>query len=579
MKNRALAGKPLPLHQERSPSFPKKPPRVSRPKQSERDDATCWGIVQKHPHLVQSIVKRLRLDRIEGMEFEDAAQMVRLNLFRSAKKWNPEETSFRDFAWKHAKSTYRDADREALINTKSAKDHIRRYWEWRTSDPSAPLSDFAENMGFGLRRAKTIESAALASGPAGNRKSLNGITGNGRSLHDAPGPVSEIHHSALAKEAREEVGQTPEYSAGCAKFARALWASINRLPPNNRDAVCRYFCLEGNPEKRTFAELAEELGVNKSTLINRVHRGVKRVRNQLSSLGLIGESEGIPSSLLADALLFIHRNEESRRGWEKEFPAPKPGKKKRKKPNYPRNRRRKGAFRNVPEALELAEQNMDIVSAMFSIYGNRILPHSVFEKEEGNDSVNEFPEWAGHAAFFELFRAAAYWDGSGSFQDFASEKLVDAMHEIAYESFPDLFPKFNPRDTGIFLRKNRPLPQHNPEEGAQLQRINAEFFMHTTDSIPLNPEELLIAKERQNAVSLINFAVLGLTAKQQNVVRSVCGMKNDKGEEMEEQGYAEIARRRGSTTRQNIEFSWKKTLRTLSKNGLVSWIYNCVRNG
>ncbi|MBD3389990.1 sigma-70 family RNA polymerase sigma factor [Candidatus Micrarchaeota archaeon] len=575
---RALAKKSPPLQKGNPPKFPDKHPRLSRHKNNERDDATCWGIVQKHPHLAQSIVRRLRLDRLEGMEFEDAVQMVKLNLFRNAKKWNPEELSFKDFAWKHAKSAYRDAEREVLINTKSARRHVRQYWEWRTSDPSAPLSDFAEKMGVGIRRAKTIEDAAFASGPTGNRKSLNGITGNGKPLHDAPGPVSEIHPSALAKEAREEMGQTPEYSAGCAKFARALWASINRLPPNNREAVCRYFCLEGDPNKRTFAELSEELGVNKSTLINRVHRGVKRVRKQLSLLGLIGESEGIPSSVLADALLFIHKNEGTCRGWEKEFPAPKPRKRQRKKPNYPRNRKRKGAFRSVPEALELAEQNMDIISAMFGIYGDRILPHSVFEKEEGVDSLREFPEWAVHTAFFELFRAAAYWDGSGSFRDFASEKLVDAMHEIAYESFPDLFPKFNPRDTGVFLRKTSHIPKCNTEAGVRLQQINAETFMHTTDSIPLNPEELLIAKERQKVAFMVNFAVLGLTSKQQNIVRSVCGMRNEHGEEMEEQGYAEIARRRGSTTRQNIEFSWKKTLRTLSKNGLVAWIYSRALN-
>ena len=560
--------------------FPKRPIRALPSNPPFRDEKTCWGIVQKHPRLAKGIVMRLRLDQAEGMSFEDAEQMVLINLFEYAKRWDPNACAFPVFAWACAKDAYGNLDRSSLINPHGLKWLISKYWQWREGNRAAPLEEFAACLGVGIARAKTIEDAALLlSSPGGGNSSFPAT--------DSPNfspwgfaPDSTIPLSSLPAQKREEMLQAHEADADRARFARALWVCISRLPAHNREAVCRYFCLDGTPKSRTFAQLAAEMGTNRSTLADRVHRGIGQVRAQLSSMGLLEAGE-LPSSLLADALASIFRQGGGSKEWEKEFPLPKKGPVPRpnargKKRRYPRDRKRRGAFRSVAEAIALAEENRRLLSVAFQKYGIAGLPFPTKEVEkhgEENGHLREIPEWAQHIAFFNLFRSAAYWGGKGSFQAFAFPKLSDAMAEIRSEAFPDQLPRLGLKKPGEFLKleaeEEPPQPDHEKEDA--LFRINAETYHYSTDAIPANPEELLLEKERHRNSGLINFALLDLTRKQAGTVRALCGLKTPGGEETDVQGFTEIGRKGGKST-QSAEDAWKGALNSLFAHPLAEQI-------
>jgi len=558
------------------PEFSKRQLEVIPGKGNLRDEQTSWGIVQKHPRLARSIVLRLRLNKLEGMTFEDAHQIVLLNLFDSARRWDPNEMPFSDFAWGRAKSTYKELDKGALLNSHGIKRWTAKYWEWRNNNRAEPLESFAKEIGVGLVRAKTIETAALLH-TTSNNNSLSSVTDAFYTDTEQPGHSTSF--SRLSEETKKEMSPDYGLDAEEIKFAKALWVCISRLPKKNKEAVCRYFCIEGSREPLTFSELAKEFGVTQGCIVSRVHRGISNMREQLSALKLIEMDEEVSASRLSDALTFIISNREGKKEWEAEFPAPPKKKAQRKRGlshKYPTNRKRRGAFRSVEEAIALAEENRHLIDLTFQTYGLKEILSRELEIEnfkEDSQDIAEVPEWARRIAFFNLYRSALYWDGTGDFDSYALENLMHAVHQIRHIVFPDEYERIREKGAHHF-RKQETCPYPEPIDTEALlaaAHINAETYHHSTDAAALNPEELLIEKEKQRRLQILNFAILDLSPKQAQSIRMAYGMRDKKGEYLDEHTYVEIGKMR-RTSKQAIKQQLDLAFETLARHPMAKFL-------
>jgi len=555
------------------PEFSKRQLEVIPGEAKLRDEQTSWGIVQKHPRLARSIVLRLRLNKLEGMTFEDAHQIVLLNLFDSARRWDPNEMPFSDFAWGRAKSAYKELDKGALLNSHGTKRWTAKYWEWRNKNRAEPLESFAKEIGVGLVRAKTIETAALLH-TTSNNNSLSSVTD--AFYTDAEEPGHSTSFSRLSEETKKEMSPDYELDAEEIKFAKALWVCISRLPKKNKEAVCRYFCIEGSREPLTFSELAKEFGVTQGCIVSRVHRGISNMREQLSALKLIEMDEEVSASRLSDALTFIISNREGKKEWEAEFPAPPKKKVQRKRGlshKYPTNRKRRESFRSVEEAIALAEKNSHLISITFETYGlakTLLLELEIEHLNQESEHVHKVPEWAERIAFFNLYRSALYWDGNGDFELYALENLMQAVHQIRYTALPDEFECKRERGAHHFRQQDTCLyPEPKDIERALAHaRINAETYYYSTDGIPTDPEQLLLEKEKQRHLQILNFAILDLSLKQAQSIRMAYGMRDKKGEYLDEHTYVEIGTMR-KTSKQAIKHQLNSAFETLSSHPIL----------